>query len=98
VAYRSLGLAYLDEVWFRITKSPEKSIEQAEQMAQKPIALTPDQPPPYNLLSFISRAKKDYDNTVLYARKPLNLALKTLAATIYLEALYCQQDVMKKQL
>ncbi len=67
VAYTALGLAYLDEIWFRITKSPEKSIEQAEQMAQKTIALIPDQPPPYNLLSLISRAKKDYDNTVLYA-------------------------------
>ena len=76
VAYSSLGLAYLDEVWFRITKSPEKSIEQAEQMAQKTIALTPDQPPPYNLLSFISRAKKDYDNTVLYAEKALESSPK----------------------
>jgi hypothetical protein len=29
-AYRSLGFAYLDEIWFRITQTPEISIEQAE--------------------------------------------------------------------
>jgi adenylate cyclase len=71
-AYTSLGFAYLDEVWFRITKTPEKSIEQAEQAAQKIIALTPDQPPPYNLLSMISLAKK-----------PLNLPPKTIAGTLF---------------
>ena len=60
-AYTSLGFAYLDEVWFRITKSPEKSIEQAEQAAQKIIALAPNRQPPYNLLSSISLCKKDFD-------------------------------------
>ena len=68
-AYTSLGFAYLDEVWFRITKSPEKSIEQAEQAAQNIIALAPDQPPPYNLLSSISLCKKDFDNAILYGKK-----------------------------
>jgi adenylate cyclase len=68
-AYTSLGFAYLDEVWFRITKSPEKSIEQAEQAAQNIIALAPDQPPPYNLLSSISLCKKDFDNAILYGEK-----------------------------
>jgi adenylate cyclase len=53
VAYISLGFSYLDEIWFRITKSAEKSIEQAEQAAQKCITVAPDQPPPYGLLSSI---------------------------------------------
>lgn len=34
-AYRSMGFAYLDEIWFRTTKTPEKSIERAEMAAQK---------------------------------------------------------------
>jgi adenylate cyclase len=73
-AYRSLGFAYLDEVWFNITTSPEKSIEQAEQAAQKCIALTPDQPPPYGLLSQISVLKKDWDNAILYGEKAVELS------------------------
>ena len=72
-AYTSLGFAYLDEVWFRITKSPEKSIEQAEQAAQKIMTLNPDQPPPYNLLSSISLCKKDFDNAILYGEKAVEL-------------------------
>ena len=73
-AYTRLGFVYLDEVWFRITKSPEKSIEQAEQAAQKCIALTPDQPPPYKLLSQISLLKKDFDNAILYGEKAVELS------------------------
>jgi adenylate cyclase len=73
-AYRALGFSYLDEVWFRITKSPEMSIEKAEQVAKKIIALTPDQPPPVNLLSSISLMKKDYDNAILYGEKAVGLS------------------------
>jgi adenylate cyclase len=69
-AYMYLGFAYLDEVWFRVTKSPEKSIEQAEQAAQKSNALNPDQPR-YTLLSAISLQKKDLDNAILYAEKAI---------------------------
>jgi adenylate cyclase len=69
VAYISLGFSYLDEIWFRITKSPEKSIEQAEQAAQKCTAVAPDQPPPYGLLSNISLMKKDFDNAILFGEK-----------------------------
>jgi adenylate cyclase len=72
-AYRYLGFAYLDEVWFRITKSPEKSIELAEQTAQKYAALSPDQPPPYGLLSMINLLKKDTDNAILYGEKAVEL-------------------------
>ena len=69
VAYISLGFSYLDEIWFRITKSAEKSIEQAEQAAQKCIAAAPDRPPPYGLLSSINLMKKDFDNAILFGEK-----------------------------
>jgi adenylate cyclase len=73
-AYRSLGFAYLDEVWFGITKTPEKSIEQAEKAAQKSMELGPDQPPPHGLLSMISLLKKDYDNTLAHAEKAVDIS------------------------
>lgn len=68
-AYISLGFSYLDEIWFYITESPEKSIEQAEQAAQKCTDLAPDQSPPYGLLSSISLLKKDFDNAILFGEK-----------------------------
>jgi adenylate cyclase len=74
VAYRSLGFVHADEVWFRMTKSPEKSLEQAEQAAKKYIALTPDQPSPYPLLSMISLLKKDLDKAILYGEKAIELS------------------------
>ena len=34
-AYRGLGFVHTDEVWFRMTNSPEKSLEQAEASGSK---------------------------------------------------------------
>ncbi len=72
-AYRWLGVAYLDEIWFQMTKTPEKSIEIAEQAAQKCITLSSDLPPPYTLLSAISLLKKDLDNAILYGEKAIEV-------------------------
>jgi tetratricopeptide (TPR) repeat protein len=75
-AYRWLGFVYLDEINFQMTKSFEKSIEQAEQMAQKGWEVDADNPlkPTYGLMSAISRTKKDYENAILYAEKGLELS------------------------
>jgi adenylate cyclase len=73
-AYRSLGYVHVDKVWFRVSKSPEKSIEQAEQAAQKFIALSPNQPPPYPLLSMISVLKKDLQNAILFGEKAIEVS------------------------
>jgi adenylate cyclase len=67
-AYRVLGFVYCDEVIFRITKTPEKSLENAEKMAQKALEVDPDYPP-YTLRSQISRLKKNYDDAILNAEK-----------------------------
>ena len=97
-AYRRLGFAYADEVWFRMTKSPEKSIEQAEQAAQKCVALAPDQPPPYGLLSAISLLKKDFDNAILYGEKAVDLSPNDAGCYFSLGLALRMQAVMKKQL
>jgi len=73
-AYRGLGFVHTDKVWFRMTNSPEKSIEQAEQAAQKSIDLSPGQPPPYPLLIQISLLKKDLDSAILYGEKAIELS------------------------
>jgi adenylate cyclase len=72
-AYRWLGVAHLDEIWFQMTKTPEKSIELSEQAAQKCMTLSPDLPPPYTLLSAISLLKKDIENAILYGEKAIEV-------------------------
>jgi adenylate cyclase len=72
-AHKWLGMVYLDEINFRMTKSPKKIIERAEQEAQKALAIDPDNPP-YGLWSHISRFKKDFDNAILYGEKSVKQA------------------------
>ena len=45
IAYRWLGFVCLDEINFRLTKSFDKTLEQAEQAAQKSWQVDPDHPP-----------------------------------------------------
>jgi adenylate cyclase len=72
-AHQMMGLLYLDEVWFGMTKSPAKSIEKAEQVAQKAISLRGYQAPDYVLLSSINLLKKDYDKAIEYGEKAVEL-------------------------
>jgi tetratricopeptide (TPR) repeat protein len=78
--YRRMGWLYLDEVWFGMTKSPAKSIEKAEQMAQKAISLKGYQAPDYRLLSSINLLKKDFDDAVEYGEKAVELGPNDAAA------------------
>jgi adenylate cyclase len=64
----------MDEVWFGITKTPQKSIEQAELAAEKSMELSPDLPPPHGLLSMISLLKRGYDDAVDHAEKAVDLS------------------------
>ncbi len=79
-AYRMMGFLYLDEVWFGMTKSPAKSIEKAEQMAQKAISLKGYQAPDYSLLSCINLLRKDFDNAIEYGEKAVELAPNNASA------------------
>ena len=67
-AYRLLSLVYCDEVIYRTTKTPEKSLEKAEQMAKKAFEVEPDYPP-YTVWSQISRLKKNFDDAIVNAKK-----------------------------
>jgi len=66
--YRSLSLVYCDEVIYRTTKTPGRSLEKAEQMAKKAFEVEPDYPP-YTVWSQISRLKKKFDDAIVNAKK-----------------------------
>jgi len=82
-AYRMMGLLYLDEVWFGMTKSPAKSIEKAEQMAQKAISLRGYQAPDYTLLGYINLLKKNFDEAVEYGEKAVELGPNNSSAHFF---------------
>jgi hypothetical protein len=52
-AYLLLGRTNLDDIWFYRTKSREKSLETAEQFAQKAISLSADEAAGHRLLASI---------------------------------------------
>jgi tetratricopeptide (TPR) repeat protein len=56
-----------------MTKSPAKSIEKAEQMAQKAISLRGYQALDYLLLSSINILKKNFDEAIEYGEKAVEL-------------------------
>jgi adenylate cyclase len=66
-AYAWLGHVFIDEIYFRKTKSPGKVLERAEKLANK--ALSISQSHGYGLLSAISRLRKDFNNAILYGEK-----------------------------
>jgi tetratricopeptide (TPR) repeat protein len=68
-----MGFLYLDEVWFGMTKSPAKSIEKAEQMAQKAISLRGYKANDYLLLSSINILKNSFDEAIEYGEKAVEL-------------------------
>ncbi|MGD8523527.1 MAG: tetratricopeptide repeat protein [Desulfobacterales bacterium] len=72
-AYRMMGFLYLDEVWFGMTKSTAKSIERAEQMAQKAISLRGYKANDYLLLSSINILKNNFDEAIEYGEKAVEL-------------------------
>jgi len=69
-AHSWLGHVLLDEVMYRMTKSPGKVLDEAEQLAQKALSLQPENKRyGYCLLSAISRLRKDYDEAILFGKK-----------------------------
>jgi TolB-like protein/class 3 adenylate cyclase/Tfp pilus assembly protein PilF len=70
-AYILLGFAYLDEVFFLLTKTPSESIAKAEAMVQKAATIEGFMARENNLLGLIYVVKKDYDKAIASAEKAI---------------------------
>ena len=79
-AYLMLGWTHLDDIWFYRTKSREKSLETAEQFAQKAIKLSADEAAGHRLLASIYLLRKDYENAIAESQKSVDLAPNYAAA------------------
>jgi len=79
-AYLLLGWTNLDDIWFYRTKSREKSLETAEQFAQKAISLSADEAAGHRLLASIYMLRKEYENAIAESQKSVDLAPNSATA------------------
>ncbi|WP_372682548.1 adenylate/guanylate cyclase domain-containing protein [Desulfosarcina sp.] len=79
-AYLLLGWTHLDDIWFYRTKSREKSLETAEQFAQKAISLSADEAAGHRLLASIYMLRKEYENAIVESQRSVDLAPNSATA------------------
>jgi tetratricopeptide (TPR) repeat protein len=73
-AYLLLGWTHLDDIWFRRTKDRAKSLQTAEQLAQKAIDLSGQDATTHRLLSLVFLLRKQYEKAIVEAQKAVELA------------------------
>jgi adenylate cyclase len=74
VAHTFLGWTHVMDVWFGSSKSPEKSMERASELAQKAIALDENQDSPHSLLGHIYLMKRQYDMAIAEGERAVALS------------------------
>jgi TolB-like protein/TolA-binding protein len=83
-AYALLSRTHLMDYRLRTTKSPEKSVEKAFELAQKAIALDETNADAYWVLSWTYRAKRNYEKAVEKAEYAVTLnPNNSLAVSLY---------------
>jgi len=73
VAYVLLGWTHLDDIWFYRTKDRAKSLQTAEQLAQKAIDLSGQSAVTHRLLSSVFLLRKQYEKAIVEAQKAVEL-------------------------
>ena len=79
-AYLLLGWTHLDDIWFYRTKSRTKSLETAEQFAQKAISFSADEAAGHRLFACIHMLRKEYENAIEESQKSVDLAPNSATA------------------
>jgi adenylate cyclase len=72
--YVMLGWTHLDDIWFYRTKDRAKSLQAAEQLAQKAMELTGQDDFNLRLLSSIFMLRKQYDKAIIEIQKAIELS------------------------
>jgi TolB-like protein/Tfp pilus assembly protein PilF len=71
--YRILAGCHLLDLWFGLSKSPKKSLEQAVEMAQKAISLDESHPCGYEILSGIYMLMRQHEKAIAEAERAIAL-------------------------
>jgi adenylate cyclase len=72
--YLLLGWTHLDDIWFLRTKDRVKSLQTAEQLAQKAIDLSGQDDATHRLLSCVFLLRKQYEKAIVEAQKAVEFA------------------------
>jgi adenylate cyclase len=80
-AYLLLGWTHLDDIWFLRTKDRAKSLQTAEQLAQKAIDLSGQNDATHRLLSCVFLLRKQYEKAIVEAQKAVELAPNSAQTT-----------------
>ena len=73
-AYVLLGITHLDDIWFNRTKDRAKSLQTAEQYAQKAIEVSGQDTDTQRLLSMVSLQRNQHEKALLEAQKAIELS------------------------
>jgi tetratricopeptide (TPR) repeat protein len=73
-AYILLAHTHVDDVWFRRTKDPAKSLQTAEQLTQKAIDLSGQDSDSHRLLSMVFLLRNQYEKAIIEAQKAVELS------------------------
>jgi len=72
-SYQLLGATHMMEVWFRTTKSPERSLKTAVELTQKALALDDSYADAHGFLGFLYTMLRKHDKGVIEAEKAVAL-------------------------
>jgi adenylate cyclase len=72
--YVMLGYTYLDDIWYWRTKDRAKTLQKAEQLAQKAVELTGQDDFNLRLLSSIFMLRRQYDKAIIEIQKAIELS------------------------
>jgi adenylate cyclase len=71
--YRLLAVVNLNETWLGISKSPQKSLENATELLQKVLAMDDNDPDAHGVLCQVYTRKGEYDAAIAEAQKGVTL-------------------------
>jgi len=73
-AYILLGLTHLNDLWFNRTKDRAKSLQTAEQLAQKAIDVSGQDADTHRILSQVFLLRRQYEKAIIEAQKAVELS------------------------
>jgi adenylate cyclase len=73
VGYAQLAMVYMNDYWLDRTKSPQETLEKAQELAKKALAMDDSLPGAHIWLSFIYIFKREYDRAITEAERAVAL-------------------------
>jgi TolB-like protein/Tfp pilus assembly protein PilF len=83
IAYTLLGWTHLDDIWFYRSKDRAKSLKTAEQLAQKAIELSGQDPTSHRLLGCVFMLRKQYEKAIVEMKRSVELSPNSASSIFF---------------